>query len=231
MNERTTVMGYGRSEAGKVTAAYNRALKQEQKKLRFDKEELLKEKPVTQSVKQKIDESAVLEKAEKDLSVLPQKHRDIIDKTLRRVVITDSTSGYSNKEKALAISVNMEEGDMVHEAGHIVFHELGIEKDKKYQTILKKGIEKITNYDIIENEDYEKPFYQLVTDSDKFLNDYQKKVCNYDPASVDWSAPFDYNSLREYFSEGYRAFFKEPKLLKERDPDLYEYIKELVEND
>ncbi len=30
MNERTTVMGYGRSEAGKVTAAYNRALKQEQ---------------------------------------------------------------------------------------------------------------------------------------------------------------------------------------------------------
>ncbi len=29
MNERTTVMGYGRSEAGKVTAAYNRALKEE----------------------------------------------------------------------------------------------------------------------------------------------------------------------------------------------------------
>jgi len=29
MNERTTVMGYGRSEAGKVTAAYNRALKKE----------------------------------------------------------------------------------------------------------------------------------------------------------------------------------------------------------
>ena len=29
MNERTSVMGYGRSEAGKVTAAYNRALKQE----------------------------------------------------------------------------------------------------------------------------------------------------------------------------------------------------------
>ena len=33
MNERTSVMGYGRSEAGKVTAAYNRALKQEQEKL------------------------------------------------------------------------------------------------------------------------------------------------------------------------------------------------------
>mgnify|MGYP004455374015 CR=1 FL=1 len=40
-------MGYGRSEAGKVTAAYNRVLKQEQKQLNFGKEELLKEKPIT----------------------------------------------------------------------------------------------------------------------------------------------------------------------------------------
>lgn len=33
MNERTSVMGYGRSEAGKVTAAYNRELRAEQERL------------------------------------------------------------------------------------------------------------------------------------------------------------------------------------------------------
>lgn len=214
-----------------MTAAYNRALKQEQKKLSIDKEELLKEKPVTQSVKQKIDESAILEKAEKDLSVLPKKHRGIIDNTVKRVVLTDDTSGYSRKSNTLFINTDMTDGDMVHEAGHVIFHELNIQNDEKYQRVLKKGIENITNYDIIENKGYEKPFYQIVTDSDKFVSDYQKRVYNYDPSTVDWSAPFDYNSLREYFSEGYRAFFKEPKLLKERDPDLYEYIKELVEND
>lgn len=227
MNERTTVMGYGRSEAGKATAAYNRALKQEQKKLRFDKEELLKEKPITQSVKQKIDESAVLEKAEKDLSVLPQKHRDIIDKTLKQVVITDNISGYSNKEKALAISVNMEEGDMVHEAGHIIFHALNIQKDDRYQKILQKGIENITNYDIIINTDYQETFYQLNTNSDKFLNEYQKRVyINFE--THDYSAEFDYSTLREYFSEGYRAYFKESENLKKKDPDLYNYIGRLV---
>lgn len=230
MNERTTVMGYGRSEAGKATAAYNRALKQEQKKLRFDKEELLKEKPITQSVKQKIDESAVLEKAEKDLSVLPQKHKDIIDKSLKSVVITDNVSGYSHKRKTLYVNVDMREGDMVHEAGHIVFHELGIEKDKKYQKILKKGIEKVTNYDIIENKDYEKPFYQLVTDSDKFLNDYQKRIY-INIETHDYSAEFDYSTLREYFSEGYRAYFKEPEILKKKDQDLYNYIGRLVNDD
>ena len=230
MNERTTVMGYGRSEAGKVTAAYNRALKQEQKKLPVDKEDLLKEKTITKRVNQQIDESAVLEKAEKDLSVLPQKHRDIIDKSLKSVVITDNVSGYSHKRKTLYVNVDMREGDMVHEAGHIVFHELGIENDKKYQKILKKGIEKVTNYDIIENKDYEKPFYQLVTDSDKFLNDYQKRIY-INIETHDYSAEFDYSTLREYFSEGYRAYFKETEILKEKDQDLYNYIGRLVNDD
>ena len=230
MNERTTVMGYGRSEAGKVTAAYNRALKQEQKKLPIDKEDLLKEKNITKRVNQQIDESAILEKAEKDLSVLPQKHRDIIDKSLKSVVITDNVSGYSHKRKTLYVNIDMHEGDMVHEAGHIVFHVLGIEKDKKYQKILKKGIEKVTNYDIIENKDYEKPFYQLVTDSDKFLNDYQKRIY-INIETHDYSAEFDYSTLREYFSEGYRAYFKEPEILKKKDQDLYNYIGRLVNDD
>ena len=230
MNERTTVMGYGRSEAGKVTAAYNRALKQEQKKLPIDKEDLLKEKTITKRVNQQIDESAILEKAEKDLSVLPQKHRDIIDKSLKSVVITDNVSGYSHKRKTLYVNIDMHEGDMVHEAGHIVFHVLGIEKDKKYQKILKKGIEKVTNYDIIENKDYEKPFYQLVTDSDKFLNDYQKRIY-INIETHDYSAEFDYSTLREYFSEGYRAYFKEPEILKKKDQDLYNYIGRLVNDD
>ena len=34
MNERTSVLGYGHSEASKVTAAYRKALKEEQEKLR-----------------------------------------------------------------------------------------------------------------------------------------------------------------------------------------------------
>lgn len=227
MNERTSVMGYGRSEAGKVTAAYNRALKQEQKQLNFGKEELLKEKPITKKAKQPIDEAAVLEKAEKDLSVLPQKHKDIIDKSLKRVVLTDDTSGYSRKSNTLFINTEMRDGDVVHEAGHIIFHELNIQKDEKYQKVLQKGIENVTNYDIIENRDYEKPFYQLVTISGKFVSDYQKRVY-VDMATHDYSAEFDYSTLKEYFSEGYRAYFKEPETLRRKDPELYDYIGRLV---
>ena len=32
------------------------------------------------------------------------------------------------------------------------------------------------------------------------------------------------DSLMEYFSEGYRAYFQAPDLLKEKDPALYEFI-------
>lgn len=231
MNERTSVMGYGRSEAGRVTAAYNRELKDEEKKLNFGKEELLKEKNVTNNISLSVNESDLLEKAENDLSVLPQRHRKIIDNAIKRVVLTDDTSGYSRKSNTLFINTEMNDGDMVHEAGHVIFHELNIQEDEKYQRVLKKGIENVTNYDIIENKDYEKPFYQLVTESDKFVSDYQKRVYSYDPSTVDWSAQFDFNSLREYFSEGYRAFFKSPELLKEKDNDLYEYIRRLVDDD
>lgn len=30
--------------------------------------------------------------------------------------------------------------------------------------------------------------------------------------------------MQEYFSEGYRAFYTEPELLKEKDPKLYAFI-------
>ena len=169
----------------------------------------------------------MLEKAEKDLSVLPQKHRDIIDKSLKSVVITDEVSGYSHKRKTLYVNFDMREGDMVHEAGHIVFHELEIEKDKKYQKILKKGIENVTNYDIIINKQYEFEFYQLNTTSDKFINDYQKRLY-IDMNTLDYGAKFDFLKLNEYFSEGYRSYFKEPEILKKKDPDLYNYIGRLV---
>lgn len=227
MNERTTVMGYGRSEAGKVTAAYNRALRQEQKQLNFGKEELLKEKPITKKAKQPIDEAAVLEKAEKDLSVLPKKHRGIIDNTVKRVVLTDDTSGYSRKSNTLFINTDMTDGDMVHEAGHVIFHELNIQNDEKYQRVLKKGIENVTNYDIIINKQYEFEFYQLNTTSDKFINDYQKRLY-IDMNTLDYGAKFDFLKLNEYFSEGYRSYFKEPEILKKKDPDLYNYIGRLV---
>lgn len=92
---------------------------------------------------------------------------------------------------------------------------------------LRKGIENVTNYDIIENRNYEKLFYQLVTDSGKFINDYQKRVY-VDMATHDYSAEFDYSTLKEYFSEGYRAYFKEPETLRRKDSELYDYIGRLV---
>ena len=36
------------------------------------------------------------------------------------------------------------------------------------------------------------------------------------------------DGMREYFSEGVRVFYANPQQLLKKDPDLYEYIKELM---
>ena len=53
---------------------------------------------------------------------------------------------------------------------------------------------------------------------------YLSYVSNYD------SSESLLSGLREYFSEGFRCYFMEPDLLKQKDYELYQYIKELVED-
>ena len=36
------------------------------------------------------------------------------------------------------------------------------------------------------------------------------------------------SSMKEYFAEGYREFYADPENLKAHDPDLYDYIRELL---
>ena len=74
---------------------------------------------------------------------------------------------------------------------------------------------------------YEKEFWAVR--NDKFINPYQGRVYTKND-TLDCFASFDYAQMREYFSEGYRAYFKEPDLLKSKDPQLFDYIKELVVN-
>lgn len=241
-NERTSVLGYGRSEAAKVTAAYNRALKNGELQLDLIKSKnktpqnaTENSKPLSSCIDKSIlkivcdkDNAAiVLDIAEKDFSLMPEKHRNILSKALKKIEITDKgVSGYSDKQKTMLLREDISEGDALHEAGHVIFHELKVSKDKKYKKILKKGLENLTNYDIIINTDYEREFYQVI--GDKFINPYQARIY-IDFNNVDFSENLHYSRLKEYFSEGYRAYFYEPDLLKEKDIELFNYIKELVD--
>lgn len=108
------------------------------------------------------------------------------------------------------------------------FHEMDLEKSSIYQKTLCKGIENLKNYDIMENRDYQQTFYCIC--SEKFISPYQCHVY-IDMDNIDYSADLDYSLLKEYFAEGYRAYFYEPDVLKNRDVDLFNYIKDLVNED
>ena len=56
------------------------------------------------------------------------------------------------------------------------------------------------------------------------MSEYQGRVYSDFGETLDGHVNPD--ALWDYFSEGYRCFFENPKLLLEKDPDLFAYIKE-----
>ena len=57
---------------------------------------------------------------------------------------------------------------------------------------------------------------------DKFVSEYQGRL--YEFIGFWDGKELDLRAMQEYFSEGYRAFYTEPELLKEKDPKLYAFI-------
>ena len=65
--------------------------------------------------------------------------------------------------------------------------------------------------------------------SDKFVSEYQGRLYeNYGDNGIYDGKKVYLDGMREYFSEGVRVFYTDPRLLEKKDPDLYEYIKELM---
>lgn len=119
----------------------------------------------------------------------------------------------------------------MHEIGHAIETKLDLLHDKKYIEIQKNGLEDINIVTDTQNIKY----YQdnmFLNDTGKFISEYQRRIYDND---IDNNYIIDYNTykfntrtLGEYFSEGFRCYFEENKLLKRKDIKLYNYIKEVL---
>ena len=123
------------------------------------------------------------------------------------------------------------EAVVLHEIGHVIETKLDLLHDKKYIEIQKKGLETINPIvDTVRIDGYGKNSF--VIDTGKFISEYQRRVYDEDidkNGILDYST-FTFNSktLGEYFSEGFRCYYESNKLLKKKDIDLYNYIKEVL---
>ena len=216
---RTSVAGFGRSEGSKATWA---AKKQEPRgilqKLNFSDS-------VSQSEREGI---------EKELSVIPQWQRDKAESIINKVVMTEKDaagSGYYYPDKTLYLHPERKSGDVIHEYGHALEISLDLRHNSKYISIRKSGID-VEDFSKIVYDDstYTQAIYLL--QNSKFISEYQGRLYESPTDGIFKAGTMQINEdmLKEYFSEGYRAFYQEPSTLKEKDPQLYHFIEGLKDD-
>lgn len=216
---RTSVAGFGRSESSKAAWA---AKKQEPRgilqKLNFSDS-------VSQSEREGI---------EKELSVIPQWQRDKAESIINKVVMTEKDaagSGYYYPDKTLYLHPERKSGDVIHEYGHALEISLDLRHNSKYISIRKSGID-VEDFSKIVYDDstYTQAIYLL--QNSKFISEYQGRLYESPTDGIFKARTMQINEdmLKEYFSEGYRAFYQEPSALKEKDPQLYHFIEGLKDD-
>lgn len=217
---RLQAAGFGRSEAARARAAAKRSLTPDP----------TVPKNLLQKLNYKGDVSAAQRQSiEKELSQLPERIRVIAETKITALRVVDGeNSGYRVSTGEMFLSKDWRAGDVLHEYAHALEEALDLYNDPQFLAIRDKGLENLSAADILEDEkNYSERVFFLK--SDKFVSEYQGRLYeNYGDNGIYDGKKVYLDGMREYFSEGVRVFYTDPRLLEKKDPDLYEYIKELM---
>lgn len=164
----------------------------------------------------------------KAINMLPSRALNLLKDT--KIKTTSIYSCYDRKKDTIYLLKNADKYEILHEIGHVIETKLNILHDRKYIEIQEKGLE-IQEMHTGNIEGYAKE-YEFWKDGNKFVSDYQRRVYEKD---IDGNYKLNYENftfnsktLGEYFSEGFRCYFQENNLLKRKDIELYNYIKEIL---
>lgn len=164
---------------------------------------------------------------EKELSYLPESHQEILESGgVELEFIFQGNSHYNPGSRTLYIAENFEDFEIVHEAAHAIEDIRGIWEDSEFRSLVDKIAGEHSEQDIIQDDvTFIRPVRRI--HDKRFISVYQGRI--YDNFDETVEGMVNPSSLWDYFSEGYRCFFENPKLLLEKDPDLFAYIKELAD--
>lgn len=161
----------------------------------------------------------------KELSVLPAAQRELAETQISRVSVSaDKTGSYYNPlTKEIVVSESRKAGDVIHEYGHALERVCKVWKDPEYISVRADGIDLADLSKVVYDETtFTAPIHRL--NSEKFISEYQGRLYRRGNSGA---TEIDLSALKDYFSEGYRAYYTEPWLLKKKDPKLYAYIEGL----
>lgn len=155
-----------------------------------------------------------------------------VQKSLKNTIIevgNIGASGYDYENNIMYIAQGATEEEIIHEIGHAVDNLL-IDNDKR-DIILMKSMEGLSIEDV-QTEVYYKnngdSVNIFVLKSDSFVSEYQSRLYVNDISEVKGEKGLRYDVMYEFISEGYREYIMNPHHLKETNIELYELIKEAV---
>ena len=164
------------------------------------------------------------ESIEKELSILPQWQRDRAERLINKVVLVDKSepgSGYDYPSRTLYVHPDRSVGDIIHEYGHALEISLKLIHNKKYLNVRASGID-VNDLSKIDDDDTTFMQQAWILNNPKFISRYQGRM--YEHVGIIDDGKIVLDSLMDYFSEGYRAYYQTPDILKEKDPELYDFI-------
>lgn len=170
---------------------------------------------------------------QEEISLIPKHLLDKVENHINNIFVRRGISGYSKKGRNIYLDTEPQKGDIIHEFAHAIEDLLNLKNSQKYQEILQKGLENYTNYDIMEEtKRYEKSFFYV--DNSKFVTQYQGRLyIEHLLDDIDWGDDLNAGPeiMKEYFSEGFKFYILYPNILKDKDLELYNFIKEICENE
>ncbi len=164
----------------------------------------------------------------KAIKLLSKSIQELLKNT--KYFISNSNSYYDRNKDEIHLLKDSNKYEVLHEIGHAIETKLDLLHNIEYINIQKNGLNvQQIHTDNIKGYGKEHEFW---LDGNKFISDYQRRVYEQD---IDGNYKLNYSNftfntktLGEYFSEGFRCYFEENKLLKRKDIDLYNYIKEVL---
>lgn len=180
-----------------------------------------------------IDEAAdqdIIEYIDNEWKAIPQKHRDILKDLSGIMIDTSGRCFYSPNEGTVYLDKDVmrdEPGVLIHEMAHALEEKLGLYENEQFLNMMKRNIGELTFRDIQYLPDDFNEGIALAKDNGKYVSEYQRRVYLY-TGTYDDDGKFNYASMREYFSEGYKVYLLHGEKLKRVNGDLYDFIKKLV---
>lgn len=159
------------------------------------------------------------------INLIPNKFKDLL-KDIKFDIITQGNSGV--KGNTIYILKGADKYEIIHEIGHILVDKLRINNDSRFISIINNTLDNFTDKNIVfDPETFTKGIFRI--ESNKFITEYQGRIYQNEGFTFS-NGKLNYKAFKDFFPEGLRTYYQDRELLKRKNLDLYNYIKELINN-